>query len=574
MKSGSAYIFRVLFRAGAGKSLLIALFTLVPGALSPLRALALREIIANVGSGGMAVWICVLAVTTFAGSLCAYASEGTELRMSEALTFGCERATLHTLAAADYAALERPETRELLQRASAPAEQALAAYKSMLALPRQLVSLVGYALIFAAASPIFLAGIAVLFGASTAFSVYETSALRRLRVRKTLAERKADYTAGLFSNRSAVREMKLFRLAPFLLGLYGSQADELIDERRRIRRKGFLCGALAQFINLCFVVGGAALALALLDKKAIGLPELVSLVSSLPTLALMASWQLPASVSELRRSRDSASDLAALERLPKAKEAKGAVPNGAEIRFEHVCFTYPGSDKPVLTDCCATFRQGECAALVGENGCGKSTMIKLMLGLYRPSSGRVTVGGADADEIEPRIREKLFSAVFQDYEVYETTVGENIAFADKDAERLSEAMDEAMLDPSRFPAEKKLGRLLSEGTLLSGGESQRVALARGLYARSAWCAMDEPTAALDPRAEIRFCEELMRLRGGRGLVVVTHRLAAARLADRIHLLSDGKIAEAGTHAELSALGGRYSEMWNAQSEFYKKSEEE
>jgi ATP-binding cassette, subfamily B, bacterial len=250
-------------------------------------------------------------------------------------------------------------------------------------------------------------------------------------------------------------------------------------------------------------------------------------------------------------------------------ERAPAVPGAAPpvVEFDNVVFRYPGRERPVLNGLTVTLRPGETVAVVGENGVGKTTFVKLLAGLYRPESGRITVGGVD-----PREKRPALAALFQDYVRYPATLRENVTLAapdhpaDDDAVRA--ALDRAGAQGMPTDLDTSLWRQGSDGTDLSGGQWQRVALARVLYAVEAGrrlLVLDEPTAHLDVRSEAEFHERVVARVHDTTTVLISHRLSTVRPADRIILLRDGRVAEDGTHDELMALGGEYARFFTVQA---------
>jgi len=231
---------------------------------------------------------------------------------------------------------------------------------------------------------------------------------------------------------------------------------------------------------------------------------------------------------------------------------------------------YPGAETRVLSDVSFAVRRGERVSIVGRNGAGKSTVVKLLCGLYRPDAGRVLVNGRDLRDLDRNTIRGLLSAVFQDYCCYELSLRENVAFGDigglGDDGRLNHALAQAGVDFRELDA--PLGKLEEGGTDLSGGEWQRLAVARALMSRSGFLILDEPTASLDPVAESRLYQQFLSVTSSRSAIVISHRLASARGADRILVLEEGLIAESGSHDELMRLGGIYAGMFTSQSAWY------
>jgi ATP-binding cassette, subfamily B, bacterial len=247
------------------------------------------------------------------------------------------------------------------------------------------------------------------------------------------------------------------------------------------------------------------------------------------------------------------------------------------IVFDSVRFRYPGHETDVLRGVSLAIPRGQVAALVGENGAGKTTLIKLLCGLYHPAEGRITLDGADIQSLDPSVLHAELGVLFQDFVHYHLSARENVGFGDvahvEDLGRIREAARRAGVDSvlDRLPRgyDTQLGKVFEAGHELSGGEWQRLALARAYMRDAPILVLDEPTASLDPRAEQRIFEEVRRLLSGRTATLISHRFSTVRLADHIFVLDNGLIAEHGTHDELVAMGGRYAELYELQAASYR-----
>ena len=242
---------------------------------------------------------------------------------------------------------------------------------------------------------------------------------------------------------------------------------------------------------------------------------------------------------------------------------------GTEVRFEHVSFSYDGKTD-VLKNFDLTIKPGEHIALIGVNGAGKSTAVKLLCGFYAPTSGSVKIGGAEATRVPPEERFAKISAVFQDMCILPHTIAENIAMSDApDMERAAKCLELADLAKFRDKLDAPMTRAITdEGLELSGGEAQKLAMARALYKDAPILILDEPTAALDPIAESETYHRFHQLTEGKTALYISHRLAGTRFCDRIVFLDGGEICEIGTHEELMALNGGYANMFRLQSHYY------
>lgn len=247
-----------------------------------------------------------------------------------------------------------------------------------------------------------------------------------------------------------------------------------------------------------------------------------------------------------------------------------------EIELRNVSFRYPKAEQDILHNINLTIRPGEKLAVVGQNGAGKTTLVKLICGFYDPTEGAVLLNGTDIREFNRREYYALFSAVFQQFSVLDVTLAENVAQQENiDMDRVKACVDKAGLtgkvESLTQGYETHIGRQVYEdGIELSGGETQRLMLARALYKGAPMLILDEPTAALDPIAENEIYLKYNEMTKGCTSVYISHRLASTRFCDRIILIADGKISEEGTHDSLMAYGGLYTEMFEVQSKYYRE----
>lgn len=252
-----------------------------------------------------------------------------------------------------------------------------------------------------------------------------------------------------------------------------------------------------------------------------------------------------------------------------------------EIRLENVSYRYPGADKDTLTNVNLTLHPGEKLAVVGLNGAGKTTLIKLICGFLDPTEGRILLDGKDIRDYNRRDYYKMFSAVFQEFSLLAGTIATNVAQDSEgfDMERVKDCVEKAGLrkkiESLKDGYDTYLNReVFEDAMLLSGGETQRLMLARALYKNAPFIVLDEPTAALDPIAESEMYQKYNEMTSGKSSIYISHRLASTRFCDRIIMIADGGIGEEGTHEELLKAGGKYAELYEVQSKYYKEGEDE
>ena len=253
-----------------------------------------------------------------------------------------------------------------------------------------------------------------------------------------------------------------------------------------------------------------------------------------------------------------------------------------EIEFRNVGFTYEGSDKPVLKNLNFKIKAGEKIALVGNNGAGKTTIVKLLCGLYPPTSGEILVDGKTIDEIGIDKYQDKISVLFQDTTPISFSIAENVCGCDLnhiDKTRLKESLEKAGIAKKIDSLPKKENSYITqtlddEGIMLSGGETQKLLLAKAMYKNGPFLILDEPTSALDPLAESKIYEEYNSMAEDKTSLFISHRLASTKFCDRIMFLDDGQIAEVGSHDELIKKGGKYREIFDIQSHYYQENANE
>jgi len=396
-------------------------------------------------------------------------------------------------------------------------------------------------------------------------------------------ERKLWYIQNREGDHYAAKDIRIFGLGNWLEELYGNALNAFRAFQLRAQ-KVYLLSNLANLL-LTFCKNGFAYAFLIMQVLQDGLSASQFLLYF--TAVSGASWWISDLLGTLTTLHTQSLDLSTVREFleyPEPYTFAGGKPIAntkapSEIKLENVTFRYPNSDKNVLQNLNLTLRAGEKLAVVGLNGAGKTTLILLLCGLLDPTEGRVTLDGTDIRELDRKQYYKLFSAVFQRFTVLAATVSQNVAQRRDgiDTERVKACLAKAGLTAKIESLQDGYDAFLNrevyeDATELSGGETQRLMLARALYKDAPFLILDEPTAALDPIAESEIYEAYNGMTEGKSAVFISHRLASTRFCDRIVLLEHGAVAESGTHRELMEKQGRYAELFAVQSKYYGEGE--
>lgn len=399
--------------------------------------------------------------------------------------------------------------------------------------------------------------------------------------KKTPQRRILDYLRLLGSSAQTAREIKIFGLGDHLIGRYRNVSEDIYSENKRIAIRRAAEGSL---LNIVSTFGYyAAYAVTILHAAAGSI--------SIGTFAFLTG-SFARSRTLIERIFDNVNDISdqavflkdlfdfldlrpTIRAASKAKQIPRPIQKGFE--FRNVGFAYAGSQRMVVKNLNFRLLRGEKVALVGENGAGKSTIVKLLTRLYDPTEGQILLDGIDLREFDPAELHSQIGVIFQDYIRYDMPARENIGFGRlewmQDDERLHIAAHKGLATEliGRYAKgfDQMLGRRFEGGVDLSGGEWQKLALARAYMRDAQLVILDEPTATLDARAELQIFRRLAKMTEGRMAVLISHRFSTVRMADRILVLADGEIKEEGTHKELIDLNGPYAELFELQAAGYR-----
>jgi ATP-binding cassette, subfamily B, bacterial len=484
-------------------------------------------------------------------------------------------------AALDLATYEDPVFYDRLERARVQATDRLGMIQSIGRVLQQVITAVSLSVSIIVFSPwllllLILGVIPAFLGESHfAFLGYATN------FRQTPIRRQLDYLRVLGGSREAAKELKLFGLQEFLIERFTRLSDQIYRENVGLARRRLIAGALLSMVGTAGYYSAYVFIVWRTIHGVLTIGELTFLSGAI----MQASGNIQQIFSTLASIADQAlflTDLLAFFEMrptifskPNALPAPRPIMRGFE--FRNVSFRYPGSSRLVLSGLNFQHRPGERVALVGENGQGKTTIVKLMTRLYDPLEGQILLDGIDLREYSLEDLYREIGVIFQDFMRYEMTARENIAVGQIETlarlEPLQEAARRSMAAPviERLPFnyEQMLGRRFEGGVDLSVGEWQKVALARAYLRNAQILILDEPTAALDARSEFEVFRRFAELTAGKTALFISHRFSTVRMADRVIVLENGTISEDGSHEQLASLGGRYAEMFEMQALHYR-----
>jgi ATP-binding cassette subfamily B protein len=484
-------------------------------------------------------------------------------------------------ASLDLLAYEDPAFYDRLERARVQATDRLYMIQAMGRLIQQVITTITLSVQIMLFSPwlllMLVVGVLPAFAGETHFAFLGYAK----NFRQTPVRRQLDYLRILGGSKEAAKELRLFGLKNFLTTRFKTLSTKVYEEDVDLARRKAIAGSLLS------VIGTAGYYTAYV----FAVWKTVAGVFSLGTLTLLAnaireaSSNLQQTFSTLSTIADQAlflTDLIAFfEMSPTIASKPNALPAPRPIRhgfeFRNVSFRYPGSSRLILNGLNFYLRPGERVALIGENGEGKTTIVKLLTRLYDPFEGQVLLDGVDLREYNLEDLYREIGVIFQDFMRYEMTARENIAVGRieqiDNLELIEQSAQKSMADDvvGKLPAgfNQMLGRRFEGGVDLSGGEWQKVALARAYLRDAQVLILDEPTSALDARSEYEVFQRFAELTAGKMALFISHRFSTVRMADRIVVLENGRIAEEGDHDALTQLGGRYAEMFELQAASYR-----
>jgi ATP-binding cassette subfamily B protein len=484
-------------------------------------------------------------------------------------------------AALDVTVYEDPVFYDRLERARVQATDRLAMIQQMGRLIQQSVTAISFSAVLIYYSPFLLflliAGIipAFLGESHFAFLTYAKN------FRQTPVRRQMDYLRQVGGSKEAAKELKLFNLSKYLTDRFTALSHGIYVENVALNRRRLFWGGLLAILGQLGYYGayGYSIYRTIQGQYSIGDLTLIT------TAIMQAMANIQMAFSTASGVADQAlflTDLLAFFEMKPRVESKvnglrtpRPIVHGFE--FQNVSFAYPGTTRRVLKNFNFTLEPGQRVALIGENGQGKTTIVKLITRLYDPTEGQILLDGVDLREYDLDDLHSEMGVIFQDFMRYEMTARENIQVGRIEVEHAQEEIEYAaekslaagVVATLQGKYDQMLGRRFEGGVDLSGGEWQKMALARAYLRDAQLLILDEPTAALDARSEFEVFERFAELTFGKMALLISHRFSTVRMADRIVVLEAGQLVEEGSHAKLMALGGRYAAMFEMQAASYR-----
>lgn len=389
--------------------------------------------------------------------------------------------------------------------------------------------------------------------------------------------RECDYYQKTICDREYFKETRILGAFRFFYNLFENTMNVLAGKIWKAERKAAFLQLMLDFTTFAGMSVSAYMLFTATMAGEITVGMFAAVFSALTQVFAIMQEVVNRHMGGMNRDMGKVVNFIRLLDMPERSGEEGEIDFTKGITAENISFTYPGRDAPSIKNVSLNIKAGETIAIVGENGAGKSTLVRLLTGIYRPTKGNVQIGGLDTVKYSPSSIFKGISGVFQKYQRYKMTLKENVAISDNtieaDENRIKAVLDEAGFEKGSIGLDDMLSPEYG-GVDISGGQWQRVAIARGLYRVNGFIVLDEPTSAIDPIEETRIYKQFARLAEGKCALIVTHRIGSARLANRIIVMDSGRVADIGTHDELTARPGQYAKMWEAQAQWYERSKME
>lgn len=548
---------------------LIILESIISALTDPLIIYATKlsvDSIVGFVSGGADVKPVIFLVLLFAWKeLSKFFRNILDIKLEQRLELNLNKSLMNKLSLISVDEIEKSEFQDKLnQIKDRPHLALIELFNSSILILSTVIKVVGIAFVFFNISGIL--GISYLVAAifDILFTFMAVNKMNKMFENTSRNEREMENVIDILKNKDALYEIKVFKMKNLFLNRFEKYSTAVFKERLDTTLKSQNYLLLSSVVNIVWMGLVILFIVSKLLAKAIGAGDLTAIVTSASSTLDMAE-DFVYEASTISNNGYIANTLFYILSYDERKVEKSSK-YGDEIEFSHVSFKYPGTQKTVLHDLSFKINKDKVTAIVGENGAGKSTIIKLVAGLYEPTEGSVRISNMNPYSMSNEDISNELSIVFQDFKNYELSLRDNILFGK--VGDISE--DLKLLELDKYSEDTNIGKLEEDGVYLSGGENQKLALARAIQKKSDFLIFDEPTASMDPMVEAKMYDNILKVLKSRGAIIITHRLVLSKLADDIIVLGDGRIIERGSHDELMNKGGIYKQMYDEQSGWYKE----
>lgn len=561
--------YRLVRRNAGAIYVLILLESIISALTDPLIIYATKlsvDSIVGFVSGGADVKPVIFLVLLFAWKeLSKFFRNILDIKLEQRLELNLNKSLMNKLSLISVDEIEKSEFQDKLnQIKDRPHLALIELFNSSILILSTVIKVVGIAFVFFNISGIL--GISYLIAAvfDILFTFMAVNKMNKMFENTSRNEREMENVIDILKNKDALYEIKVFKMKNLFLNRFEKYSSAVFKERLDTTLKSQNYLLLSSVVNIVWMGLVILFIVSKLLAKAIGAGDLTAIVTSASSTLDMAE-DFVYEASTVSNNGYIANTLFYILSYDERKVEKSSK-YGDDIEFSHVSFKYPGTQKTVLHDLSFKINKDKVTAIVGENGAGKSTIIKLVAGLYEPTEGSVRISNMNPYSMSNEDISNELSIVFQDFKNYELSLRDNILFGK--VGDISE--DLKLLELDKYSEDTNIGKLEEDGVYLSGGENQKLALARAIQKKSDFLIFDEPTASMDPMVEAKMYDNILKVLKSRGAIIITHRLVLSKLADDIIVLGDGRIVERGSHDELMNRGRIYKQMYDEQSGWYKE----
>ena len=481
----------------------------------------------------------------------------------------------------EYRYIENPETADLINRVCPPFDgNVWNMYKQIINLVGLVIFVIGivvalFVQVWWIALLMLILSIPIMFIATKAGQNSYNADRKMSKI-----DRRVGYLSYILKSRDTVEERSIYGYTESLNNQYAEKFDFARKFRLKVLRNNIIKQKSGGLVTSLFAIGTMITLITPVVNGDINFGMFIALIGAVFSLADKLSWGVNEIFSDLTNKREYLNDLSIFMSLTDCEDATALPKNGMMfdlLEFKNISFKYPGTDKLILDNISFKIKRGKHYSFVGANGAGKTTITKLITGLYNNYDGEIFVDGRSYRELTQSEIKGISSVVFQDFSKYSISFYDNIAVADLENYNNINAVKNAVesvglnktLSKLNNGFDTPLGKVFENGVDLSGGEWQRLAMARCIVSNKPLKILDEPTAALDPVGESMVYRNFEEISKGVTTIFISHRLGSTKLADVIYVISNGKIVENGSHLELIELDGTYAEMYKAQADWYK-----